>query len=205
MPVLIIILTITLTLTLTAIIIPFIIDSISVTILAIIIGTISDIIAFIGNYRNIVVNKSLFFINLSGNSLGDKDLLEFLLERFSHDNIPFKNVCFEITETAAITNFASAIEFIRTLKKKECYFALDDFGSGLSSFAYLKNLPVDYLKIDGAFVKDIVNDPIAYSMVKSINEIGKIMGKQTIAESVENKQIEDYPQLLKFRRIILLL
>jgi diguanylate cyclase (GGDEF)-like protein/PAS domain S-box-containing protein len=128
-------------------------------------------------------------INLSGHSLGDSEFLEFVIGQFSDKGVPPEKVCFEITETAAIANFDSATRLINTLRARGCRFALDDFGSGLSSFAYLKNLPVDFLKIDGMFVKDIVDDPIALAMVKSINEIGQVMGKQTIAEFVENDAI----------------
>jgi EAL domain-containing protein (putative c-di-GMP-specific phosphodiesterase class I) len=128
-------------------------------------------------------------INLSGPSLCDADFLDYLLNLILETKIDPARLCFEITETAAIANLSSATHFINSLHKIGCLFALDDFGSGLSSFAYLKNLPVDYLKIDGVFVRDIVNDPIDLAMVKSINEIGHVMGMKTIAEFVENEEI----------------
>jgi Amt family ammonium transporter len=128
-------------------------------------------------------------INLSGQSVCDKSFLYFILETMDSGDIPAGSVCFEITETAAMDNLDKAVSFIIALKARGCQFALDDFGSGLSSFAYLKKLPVDYLKIDGAFVKEIVTDPIDNAMVKSINEIGHVMGKKTIAEFVENGAI----------------
>ena len=129
-------------------------------------------------------------INLSGPSLTNKGFLDFILNKFEETAISPRLVCFEITETVAITNLESAISFMNTLKKSGFRFALDDFGSGLSSFGYLKNLPVDFLKIDGMFVRDIVDDPIDHAMVKSINEIGQVMGMQTIAEFVENEEIQ---------------
>jgi len=128
-------------------------------------------------------------INLSGLSLGNDEFLAYVVRRFKELTIPPEKICFEVTETATIANLSDARKFINTLKELGCLFALDDFGSGLSSFAYLKSLPVDYLKIDGIFVKDLDTNPINYAMVKSINEIGKVMGKQTIAEFVENAEI----------------
>jgi len=131
------------------------------------------------------------YINLSGQSISDDMFLEFVKKAFIKHKIPQDKICFEITETAVIANLAKANVFIDALKKRGCKFALDDFGSGLSSFAYLKTLHIDYLKIDGFFVKDICEDSIDYAMVKSINEIGHEMGLQTIAEFVENKNILD--------------
>lgn len=128
-------------------------------------------------------------INLSGQSVCDDSFLAFVLETLDSGNIRSGSICFEITETAAMDNLDKAVSFINTLKAKGCEFALDDFGSGLSSFTYLKKLPVDYLKIDGAFVKEIVTDRIDNAMVKSINEIAHVMGKRTVAEFVENDAI----------------
>lgn len=130
-------------------------------------------------------------INLSGHSLTDTGVLAFITAKFNQYNFDASKFCFEITETAAIANIVQAEKFIKELKALGCKFALDDFGSGLSSFAYLKSLPVDYLKIDGMFVKDMIDDKIDYAMVKAINDIGKIMQMQTIAEFVENNDIKN--------------
>ncbi|WP_460949866.1 EAL domain-containing protein [Pseudomonas marginalis] len=129
-------------------------------------------------------------INLSGITIGDDDFLGFLREKFHTYAIPPGMICFEITETSAIANLGSAIRFINELKALGCQFSLDDFCAGMSSFAYLKHLPVDFLKIDGSFVKDMLDDPINRAMVEVINHIGHVMGKRTIAEFVETPQIE---------------
>jgi len=127
-------------------------------------------------------------INLSGHSMGDGRLLEFLVKQLHADPVLASKLCFEVTETAAIANMEHAVQFIDVLKELGSRFALDDFGSGLSSFAYLKKLPVDFLKIDGAFVENIANDPVALAMVRSINDIGQVMGMKTIAEFVDSKK-----------------
>jgi len=128
-------------------------------------------------------------INLSGQSLGDDKFLPYVIEQFHRSGIDGSKICFEITETAAIANFSQASRFIQALKELGCKFALDDFGTGLSSFGYLKHFPVDFLKIDGSFVKGVLHDPIDREMVRSINEIGHLTGKQTIAEWAENAEI----------------
>ena len=112
-----------------------------------------------------------------------------MTSQFRRHDLPPTKICFEVTETAAIDNLVGATRVIKALKSLGCVFSLDDFGTGLSSFAYLKNLPVDILKIDGMFVRDIVDDPIELAMVRSINEIGHVMGKQTVAEFVEDEAI----------------
>jgi diguanylate cyclase (GGDEF)-like protein/PAS domain S-box-containing protein len=129
-------------------------------------------------------------INLSGQSLVDDGLLNFIIEQLKNAKFKPSSICFEITETAAIFNINCANNFISSLRKFGCKFSLDDFGSGFSSFGYLKQLQVDYLKIDGMFVKNIHKDSVDLAMVKSINEIGKVMGMKTIAEFVENDEIK---------------
>ncbi len=127
-------------------------------------------------------------INLSALSLCDDAFLQHAVTRLKSSAIPPQKLCFEITETAAISNFAQAMNFIMEMKRIGCHFALDDFGSGLSSFAYLKDLPVDMVKIDGAFIRNIANNEIDHAMVKSICEIVGKMGKQTTAEYVESAE-----------------
>ncbi|MGE0113695.1 MAG: EAL domain-containing protein [Steroidobacteraceae bacterium] len=128
-------------------------------------------------------------INLSGTSLNDDRFLDFLINELQTHDLSPGAVCFEITETAAIANLAKVVHFMSELKARGCLFSLDDFGSGLSSFMYLKNLPVDYLKIDGQFIQKVSIDPIDRSMVEAINQIGKAMGIKTIAERVESLQV----------------
>ena len=132
---------------------------------------------------------ALCSINLSGKSLSDEKFLPFVVDQFQMSGIDATRICFEITETAAIASYSQANRFINALKELGCKFALDDFGTGLSSFGYLKHFPVDFLKIDGSFVKEILHDPIDREMVRSINEIGHLTGKETIAEFAENEEI----------------
>jgi EAL domain-containing protein (putative c-di-GMP-specific phosphodiesterase class I) len=133
---------------------------------------------------------ALCSINLSGSSLSDEQLSEYIVNKLSEYSVSPDKICFEIRETAAITNLSHACGFIDTLRKHGCLFALDDFGSGTSSYAFLKRLSVDFLKLDGLFVKDMLNDPIDNAMVKSINDIGHVFGLKTIAGFVENEDTE---------------
>lgn len=132
-----------------------------------------------------------YSINLSGQSLSDDFLVDYIENLQATYNVDANKICFEITETAAIQKLDVTTKLISRLKKKGFRFSLDDFGSGVSSFAYLKNIPVDHLKIDGAFVKDIATDPVSLSIVTSINQVGHTLGLKTIAEFVEDKAILD--------------
>jgi diguanylate cyclase (GGDEF)-like protein/PAS domain S-box-containing protein len=150
---------------------------------------INTVFNWLNNNPEIEREVQLCSINLSGHSIGDEHFLLHLTEHFRNCQFPAEKICFEVTETAAIQNIRVASFFIDTIKELGCSFSLDDFGSGMSSFGYLKQLNIDYLKIDGLFVKDIVIDPVDAAMVRSINEVGQIMGLKTIAEYVENDEI----------------
>ena len=130
-------------------------------------------------------------VNLSGQSLGPESVLEDLQTLLSQYNVPARNLCFEVTETAAISDLGGAQYHINNTRKLGCRFALDDFGAGLSSFTYLRVLPLDYVKVDGSFVKDMLTDDIARTMVQSIHNVGHAMGLETVAEYVENEAIAE--------------
>ncbi|HSX86414.1 MAG TPA: GGDEF domain-containing phosphodiesterase, partial [Pseudomonas sp.] len=130
-------------------------------------------------------------INLSGSSLNDDKLLEFIETLFEDYAVPPEKICFELTETAAVANLTKTADLVRYLQRFGCTFSIDDFGTGFSSYEYLKQLPVDYVKIDGSFVKEIERSPSDLAMVKSINEIAHVLGRKTIAEYVETPSIRE--------------
>ncbi len=129
-----------------------------------------------------------FAINLSGQSLGDDEILAFVEDEIESSGVPSTSLCFEVTESAAVSSRDKAQAFIDSLRKRGCQFSLDDFGAGLSSFAYLKNFNVDILKIDGSFIRDITDNRISESMVAAITQVAKVMELDTVAEYVESKQ-----------------
>jgi diguanylate cyclase (GGDEF)-like protein len=135
--------------------------------------------------------KFTLAINLSGTSLSEDRFLDYVISELEAQKLPKGAICFEITETAAISSLSRVVHFMRALKELGCKFSLDDFGSGLSSFTYLKNLPVDYLKIDGHFISNVAEDNVDESMVKAIAEVGSAMGIETIAERVETREVLD--------------
>lgn len=137
--------------------------------------------------------RGVYGVNLSGVSLGDKRFYEESIKRVKRYDLNSSDpyICFEITETAAISNMTSALHFINELRTVGCLFSLDDFGSGMSSYAYLQQLPIDFLKVSGMFVKDCLNDVVKLEMIRSINSVSHVMGLKAIAEFVENEQIFD--------------
>jgi len=148
-----------------------------------------NVLRWMEENSSIVQRSDGFSVNLSGNSLSDESFLEFVLGELAATNAPLDKLCFEVTETAAIANLADASEFIRILKQKGCRFSLDDFGSGLSSYAYIQRLPVDYIKIDGIFIRNLADNERDRALVKSINELAHFMGIETVAEFVESHDI----------------
>ena len=134
---------------------------------------------------------NMLSINISGATLCEPSFREYVTSIFNQYSVPAEKICFEITETAAFSNLVEANNFINCLRSLGCKFALDDFGTGFSSFDNLKNLAVDYVKIDGSFIKEIVTNPIDHEMVSSLHKISNLMGIETIAEFVENQQILD--------------
>lgn len=156
---------------------------------------VKNTLAWLGDHYRYGSNRVQFCaINLSGASIGDEEMLASIKRDLKRYGVPGELVCFEITETVAVANLQRAMDFIEQLKSEGCRFALDDFGSGLSSFEYLKNLPVDYLKIDGTFIRDIDTNPIDRAMVQSINAIGHVLGLKTIAEFVETRSVLEHLQ-----------
>ena len=150
---------------------------------------IEKVFQYISENKRKVKELTKISINLSGQSVAEDELLPFIQDKTREYKIDSRKICFEVTETAAIANLTTAIDLIEQLKDDGFLFALDDFGSGLSSFAYLKTLPVDFLKIDGIFVKDMQTDKVNYAMVKAIHEMSAVLDKQTIAEYVENEAV----------------
>ncbi|MFT5446790.1 MAG: diguanylate cyclase (GGDEF)-like protein [Gammaproteobacteria bacterium] len=150
-----------------------------------------DVLGWLDRSPLFLDHLNVLAVNLSGQSLGDAAFLNHVHERMRRYPLAARKLCFEITETAAISNLDRVQEFMQNMRSFGTRFALDDFGAGLSSFAYLRTLDVDYLKIDGMFVKDVHEDPIHEAMVRSINEVGHVMGKKTIAEFVENDDVRE--------------
>ena len=130
-------------------------------------------------------------MNLSGQSIGDDDFLAFIEEEIDRSGLPPESLCFEITESAAVSNLKKAQSFIDRLRERGCQISLDDFGAGLSSFAYLKNFNVDTLKIDGGFIRDIIDNRISESMVAAITQVAKVMELKTVAEYVESEETRE--------------
>jgi EAL domain-containing protein (putative c-di-GMP-specific phosphodiesterase class I) len=150
---------------------------------------VSKTLASLSEHPGIVRDTgAVFSVNLSGQSLSDDDILEFIEQEMEETGVPATSLGFEVTESAAVSNLAKAQQFITALRERGCTIALDDFGAGLSSFAYLKNFAVDILKIDGGFIRDISDNRISESMVAAITQVAKVMELETVAEYVENEK-----------------
>lgn len=149
---------------------------------------VTHVFEWMRSHQNEIFEVETIAVNLSGKTVGDRDFHRFVVDALEQSGVPANKISFEITETAAIGNINTALEFFKVLHDRGARISLDDFGSGMSSMAHLKRLPVDYLKIDGQFVKDMASDAVDCAMVRSINEIAHLTGKLTIAEFVENAE-----------------
>ena len=151
---------------------------------------VSRALEFLGEWRARGMTLPLLAVNLSGTSLNDQSFIDFVMQHVEETALAGA-LCFEITETAAVTNLSNVAFVMRELKTRGCKFSLDDFGTGLSSFMYLKSLPVDYLKIDGQFVRRIADDPVDRSTVEAVCKVGRTLGIETVAECVEVQSVLD--------------
>jgi|GEM_PF-3484765 len=154
------------------------------------IWVVEQTLTWLENHADKLPHLDVCAINLSGMSLNDDQFLSKLKYRLKTTKAPVEKLCFEITESIAVTNLSRTQRTINEFRSMGCRFSLDDFGTGMSSFAYLKHLPVNFLKIDGIFIRNIANSTIDYAMVKSIHDIGQVLGMETIAEYVESSAIE---------------
>ena len=151
---------------------------------------INNTLDLLSNADNMLeINLASFSINVSAQSLADDDFLDHVINRISESGLSPETLCFEITETAVVRNLDQAQRFIRKLRKLGCRFALDDFGTGHCSFAYLKDMSVQYIKIDGVFIRDIIDNPLSDAIVSSVIKIAKVMHACTVAEHVENDRV----------------
>ncbi len=159
---------------------------------------VSTALRWLADHRDHLERLDTCSINLSGQSITNPRFAQFIVDELRHTGVSPQKICFEIPETVALVNLSSVTGFTSVLREKGCQFALDDFGSGLSSFSCLRSLAVDYIKIDGLFVRDILEDPMHLAIVKSINEIGQLVGKKTVAESVESRAVLERLQEMGF-------
>ncbi|MGD2172040.1 MAG: EAL domain-containing protein [Gammaproteobacteria bacterium] len=152
---------------------------------------VNEVLATMAANPEALEGLGLCFINLSGQSMGDPNFLKTIHDLLTGSRIPANRICFEITESSAVANLEQALAFMYSMRELGCHFALDDFGSGFSSFRYLRNFPADFIKIDGFFAQNIVNDPFNRAIIASISEIGHATDKMIIAEFVEDRSVLD--------------